>query len=76
LYEECTALSLPSNNQQDIEKYIGEQLAAPLYFPPFTAALKPTSAKFRYRGIYITDTAKPAWMDAGGTWRYADGTPV
>ena len=69
-------MSLITNQPIDIMKYIGEQLAAPTYFPPFTAALKPASIKFRHRGIYITDTAKPAWMDAGGTWRYADGTPV
>ncbi len=75
LYER-RAMPLASTTQRDIEQYIGEQLAAPMFFPPFTAAMKPTSLKFRYRGIYITDTGKPAWMDASGTWRYADGSSV
>ncbi len=69
-------MPLTSPTQTDIEQYIGEQLAAPVFFPPFTAALKPTAAKFRYRAIYITDTSKPAWMDEAGTWRYADGSAV
>jgi len=69
-------MTLASNGQRDIEQYIGEQLAAPMLFPPFAAAQAPSGPKFRYRGIFITDTAKPAWMDAAGAWRYADGTLV
>ena len=69
-------MPLQSLSTRDIEIYVAEQLAGPVYFPPFTAALKPTSTKFRYRGIYITDTSKPAWMDVNGTWRYADGSTV
>lgn len=69
-------MTLPSNAPRDIEQFIGEQLAAPVFFPPFAAAAKPGGTKFRYRAIYITDTSKPAWMDANGVWRYADGTTV
>ncbi len=69
-------MSLASNTQTDIEQFIGEQLAAPVFFPPFASALKPTQSKWRYRGIYILDTSKPAWMDMTGTWRYADGSAV
>lgn len=69
-------MSLSTPRQQDIEQYIAEQNSQPVYFPPFTAALKPTNPKLRYRGIYITDTSKPAWMDAAGVWRYADGSAV
>jgi hypothetical protein len=69
-------LSLTTPTQRDIEQYIAEQTTQPVYFPPFMAALKPTSTKFRYRGIYIIDTSKPAWMDVNGMWRYADGSAV
>jgi len=69
-------MGLASNDPRDIAQYVGEHLAAPPYFPPFTGAGKPTSLKFRHRAVYILDTNKPAWMDAQGTWRYADGTPV
>lgn len=69
-------MPLPSNAVRDIEIYIGEQTTQPVYFPPFTIALKPTAVKFRFRGIYITDTSKPAWMDANGVWKYADGSSV
>lgn len=69
-------MSLNGNDPRDIEQYVLEQTTQPVYFPPFTVALKPTSARFRYRGIYITDTSKPAWMDVQGLWRYSDGTLV
>jgi hypothetical protein len=69
-------MGLVSNRTDDIEQYVGEQLAAPPYFPPYTAATKPTSLKWRNRAIYISDTSKPAWMDSTGTWKYADGSAV
>jgi hypothetical protein len=69
-------MPLSSNAVRDIEIYVAEQMSAPVYFPPFTIALKPSGTKWRYKGIYITDTSKPAWMDSSGTWRYADGTTV
>jgi hypothetical protein len=69
-------MPLTSNSIRDIEIYVAEQTTQPVYFPPFTAALKPTSTKFRYRGIYITDTNQPAWQGADGVWRYADGSTV
>ena len=62
--------------RRDIEDYVGACLSAPVFFPPFAAAAIPTSLRFRYCAIYVTDTSKPAWMDAGGTWRYADGSAV
>lgn len=70
-------MALGSNTPRDIEIYVAEQTTRPVYFPPFTAAQKPLGVKgLRYRGIYITDTNKPAWMDANGVWRYADGSPA
>lgn len=69
-------MPLVSNDTRDIEAYIGEQLSAPLSFKPFASADKPTDAKYRYKSIYITDTSRPAWMDADGVWRYSDGTAV
>lgn len=69
-------MSLTTPTQRDIEQYIAEQTTQPVYFPPFTIALKPISLRFRNRGIYITDTSKPAWMDGASIWRYADGTAV
>ncbi|MBY0512039.1 MAG: hypothetical protein K2P94_18025 [Rhodospirillaceae bacterium] len=69
-------MSLTTLSRRDIEQYIAAQTAQPVYFPPYAAALKPAGTKFRYRGIYITDTSKPAWMDASGVWRYADGSAV
>jgi hypothetical protein len=67
---------LTNNSVRDIEQYVAEQMAAPVFFPPFAAADKPLGDRWRYKGIYITDTSQPAWMDAAGTWRYADGTTV
>lgn len=69
-------MSLTTLSPRDIAQYIAEQITQPVYFPPFSAALKPGGVKFRYRGIYITDTSKPAWMDVNGVWRYADGSAV
>ncbi len=57
-------------------RFVGEELAAPSRFPSFAAADKPAQPRWRYHAIYITDTSKPAWMDASGTWRYADGSTV
>ena len=67
---------LTTSHQQDLEQYIAERMVQPMYFPPFSAAQKPTTLKQRYRGIYITDTSKPAWMETDGVWRYADGSAV
>ena len=69
-------MPLTSNAPRDIEQFVAERLAAPVLFPPFTAATKPANPRFRYHAIYITNTSKPAWMDANGVWRYADGTTV
>ena len=69
-------MPLSSNEPRDIETYVAEQMSAPVYFPPFTSALKPMGSRWRYKGIYISDTSKPAWMDSSGTWRYADGVAV
>ena len=69
-------MSLTTPTQRDIEQYIAEQTTQLVYFQPFTIVLKPTSLKFRYRGINITDTSKPAWMDGSGVWRYGDGSAV
>lgn len=69
-------MSLNGNDPLDIEQYVLEQTTQPVFFPPFTVANKPTLTRLKYRGIYITDTSKPAWMDATGLWRYGDGTLV
>lgn len=69
-------MPLQSNSARDIEIYIGEQMSAPVLFPAFTVATKPMGARWRFKAIYITDTSKPAWMDANGTWKYADGSSV
>jgi len=69
-------LSLNTNDPRDITAYVEAQLAAPVLFVPFSVANKPTATKWRYHAIYITDTSKPAWMDASGTWKYADGSAV
>lgn len=69
-------MTLTTNSTIDIETYIGEQLASPVFFQKFSAALKPTDTKWRYHAIYITDTDQPAWMDVNGIWRYADGSTV
>lgn len=68
-------MPLASNSVRDIEIYIGEQLAG-LKFPPSTIADLKTGTKARFGARYITDTAKPAWADANGVWRYADGSLV
>lgn len=69
-------MPLTSNDPRDIEQYVQAFLASPMYIKKFTVATKPTDLKWRYHAIYITDTSKPAFMDAAGTWRYADGTTV
>lgn len=69
-------MPLQSNSTRDIEQYVAEQISAPVYFPPFASADKPQGTRWRYKGIYITTTSRPAWMDSAGTWRYADGTAV
>lgn len=69
-------MPLPSNSVRDIEMYVAEQQAAPVFFAPFTVATKPTSSRWRFKGVFITDTSRPAWMDSTDTWRYADGSAV
>lgn len=69
-------MPLTTNDPKDIMGYIAEQAAAPVMFPAFTVALKPMGIRWRFRAIYITDTSKPAWMDAALVWRYADGSAV
>ncbi len=69
-------MPLTSNSVKDIEQYIAEQTTQPVLFPTFTIANKPTLTRLKFRAIYITDTSKPAWMDAQGLWRYSDGTLV
>ena len=68
-------MPLQSNSTKDIEIYLAEQMAAPA-FPATTAAALKTGAQYRYRAYYVTDTSKPAWCDASGVWRYADGSAV
>lgn len=67
-------MPLAQNDPRSIEQYVEGMIFAPVYFPPFTIALKPGGTKWRFHGIYITDTSRPSWMDAAGVWRYADGT--
>lgn len=69
-------MSLTGTDALSIEQYVAEQITQPVYFPPFTIANKPTLTRLKYRGIYILDTSKPAWMDPAGAWRYGDGTLV
>lgn len=69
-------MPLASNSLRDIEIYVAEMMAGPVFFPPFAAADKPTGTKWRFKGIYITDTKKPAWMDVNGVWKYADASLV
>lgn len=69
-------MALTTNDPLDIQRYVADQLAAPVFFPPFTTSTKPMDTRWRFRGIYITTTSKPAWMDSSGTWKYADGSAV
>lgn len=68
-------MPLASNSIRDIEIYIGEQLSALKFQASSIAELK-TGPKIKFATKYITDTSKPAWADANGVWRYADGTLV
>lgn len=68
-------MPLTSNDPREIETYVAEQMQAPR-FPPIAAANLKTGTQYRYRAAYVTDTSKPAWCDASGVWRYADGTTV
>lgn len=68
-------MPLTTNAPRDIEIYVEEKLQA-LKFPAFSAASLKTLPTLRYSAVYVTDTSKPAWADATGAYRYADGTLV
>lgn len=68
-------MPLQSNSVRDIEIYIAEQMASP-QFPAVAAADLKTGTRQRFRAVYVTDTSKPAWVDAVGVYRYADGSAV
>jgi len=68
-------MGLASNSPQDIEQYIAEQLSGLKFTPSAIADLK-TGDRVKFLTRYITDTSKPAWADADGVWRYADGSAV
>lgn len=62
----------------DIQRALNERDVAPVScFTIATAASAPLGTKYPEGSmIYVRDTDRPAWNDATGTWRYADGTGI
>jgi hypothetical protein len=75
-----TSARLQSNNIEDIQNYVQDEISAPVRLPRFTAAelVQVPAARYPYRLVAVTDGAGNRWaaMSNGTTWRYLDGTSV